>query len=284
MQYGKEPFDFKRFFLLNGKRFWIVLVGAVIGCVLCLLACYLKNVAFYGDTKYQSSYYYYISFDTEDIDTTHLYYNDYTWNEVLDSDPVAGRAAELLGDMTKSEVAEVTHIPTMSDMRYFWVDVTVTNREKAEVIQKAISQALSEFGQNQEGFLSISVFDRQETLEVPKTGNYKGYGISGAILGLVAGTLLLWYLSAVDDGFYTEKDVIDRLGLTVYGVRFQTEETLPGFEEKKTEERLLLVPFGIQGSTKYEHEVMAAKAEGKPYGGAVITGADIQFYKKYYGV
>ena len=281
--YAKEPFDFKRFFLLNGKKFWKVPVTILLLTGICLLACFLKTKVFAGPTIYLSETMYEIEFEPDLFEKMQHYYNDYTWNEIIDSDAVAGRASISLGNLSKEEVGTMTNVPTMSDLVFFWIQVRSTDKAQAENVQSAMEKALKDFADETPALQNITAFDQKEVRIEQPGGNYLGYGAGGVVLGLIIGLLLLWYGNATDNGIYTEKDAESYLGLPVYGVTFKGDAQVEGFHAPKEKEAIIEVIFG-QNAPLLQHQIMEAKAENKPFKGVAIVQADPTFYKKYYGV
>ncbi len=217
--YLNEAVDLKRFALLNRKRIWIVLLGAVLGCLLFSGVYYIKAVLMAGPDMYRSKALYYITFDTEEFEAVHDYYNDFTWNEVLDSDEIMGKAASAIG-ADKQYMAEISVIPTMSDIRFIWVYFEDEDIESIQNMQEAIGQALSEFALEKEGFTSIERWDGPilEKIEAPVlvVRNL----IFGLIAGAVSGLIVMLYLSARDSSIHTFEDFNNRFGVYPIGMVF----------------------------------------------------------------
>ena len=225
-----EKFDYKRFILLNRAGYlhillWTIICGAIAG-----LTYFVVMNFFSGPVMYRTAALYYITFDREEFEAVHDYYNDYTWNDVLDSDRIAGRAAELL-KITQKEVADATVIPTMSDIRMIWVYVDSDDEEKSELIQAAIGQALKEFSEDTEGFDSIDVWDGPDTAPLDKDYLIGRVIIAGLLFGFFVSTLVLLYKNATDRKIYTCMDVYNTLG--IYPIGIITQDVMLYMETKK---------------------------------------------------
>lgn len=234
----QEKLDNRRFFLLNLHKIWQIAVGAVIGACLFAFFYYLKTDILQGEPLYRAQTLYGITFDREQVDNIHDYYNGYTWNEVLDSDRIAGRAAELLGDLSKEEIAAATTIPTMSDIRFIWVYVDMENREQADRVMMAIGESLQEFALSTDGFKEIAVWDVKKTEQIRENSLIGRMTIAGAVIGALTAGFVICYVNAMDDSIYTEKDVEERLGVLPAGVIMKLGSEQPEFFKKELADNL----------------------------------------------
>ena len=214
----QEQLDSRRLMLLNVKKIWQICLGAVIGA--CLFGCvyYLKTNVLAGEPLFRAQTLYMITFNRDQVDSIHDYYNDYTWNDVLDSDQIAGRAAEKLGDISKEEVAAAVSIPTMSDIRFIWVYADMETKEAADRVETAIGESLQEFALETDGFTEIAIWDQKETEQIREKSLIGRMLIAGAAVGALAACFFVYYGNLMDDSVYTEQDVKDRLGMDPAGV------------------------------------------------------------------
>ncbi|MDE6744238.1 MAG: hypothetical protein K2J95_10215 [Lachnospiraceae bacterium] len=234
----QEKFDNRRFLLLNVNKIWQIAVGAVAGACLFAFLYYLKTDILQGEPLYRAQTLYGITFDREQVDNIHDYYNDYTWNEILDSDQIAGRAAGKLGDLSKEEVAAATTIPTMSDIRFIWVYVDMESREQADRVMAAVGEALQEFALATDGFTEIAVWDVKETGQIREISLIGRMTVGGAVIGALAACFIICFASAMDDSVYTEQDAEERLGVPPAGVIMKSGKQQPEFFEKELMENL----------------------------------------------
>lgn len=215
-QFMKEKFDYKRFFLLNIKRIWIVFLGMALGAVIFAGSYYVKRVVLKNPDIYRVDGLYNIEFDMELYNDTIQYYNDYTWNDVIDSDVIGGTVADRLG-INKDIVYSSTFVPTMSDIRIIHVYVDNDDAELAQQIQEEIRKALEEFGTNTPGFISVKNWSISEPIVVEKDFLIKRVAFIGILLGMVVGALYMKYINAMDDSVYTLKDAESFTGIIPAG-------------------------------------------------------------------
>ena len=218
----KEEFDYKRFFLINIKRIWIVILSMIVSAIIFGGVYYLKEFVFDGPDIYRSDAMYKITFDEEKYDATIAYYNDYTWNDVLDSDMVAGEVARLTG-LSKEDIAKATSVPTMSDITIFHVYVDDTSKDQAVRIQDGIANALEKFPVNVPGFISIVQWDNNEPYVYHSSNHMGRVIVVGLAIGILFGVLIVCYISAMDDSVYTARDLnvkgIDKVILHAEGLK-----------------------------------------------------------------
>ena len=240
-----ERFDLRRFLLLSAGKLWWLLIGAVLGAVFFGGGYYLRHNMNPAPEVYRSDAMYYITFTEGEQDTTQLYYNDYTWNDVLDSDQIAGVAAMMAGGITKEQIAAATRVPTMSDIRMIHVYVDTDNPETAESIQNALSIALGYFAHQTEGFEEIVQWDRQPAEVLKEANLIDRWIIAGAVLGAVCALLFVAFVYVMDNKVRLEKDLyrIDGLRYKIVGSLFA------GKKDKKEQEHL--------------REIMAEALEGR---------------------
>lgn len=205
----KEKFDYRRFFIINRKRIWIVVLAVIIFAGLFSGTYYVKNYVLNGPDIYRSDAMYQINFDSENYDVTIAYYNDYTWNDVIDTDMIAGRA-ETISGIKKNEIADATSVPTMSDISLFHVYVDTDSKEKSEIIQDSIGKALAEFAADKEGFIAIKKWDQKDTFIYKDNCHIKRIALLGAITGLFIGIIIMCFISAMDDSVYVANDLLEK--------------------------------------------------------------------------
>lgn len=234
----QEKFDNRRFLLLNLKNIWQIAVGAAVGACLFAFLYFLKTDILQGEPLYRAQTLYEITFDREQAGNIHDYYNDYTWNDILDSDQIAGRAAEKLGDIGKEEIAAATTIPTMSDIRFIWVYVDMESGEQADRAAAALGEALREFAQVTDGFSEIAVRDVKETNQIREDSLTGRMAAAGAVIGALAACFVICFSNAMDDSVYTEQDAEEKFGVLPAGVIMKSGKDQPDFFKKELTDNL----------------------------------------------
>lgn len=275
--YMLERVDYKRFVLINIKRIWIIIAGAVIGAALFALGYYVKNTILASEPMYRNDAMYHIVFDVDRYELTQHYYNDYTWNDVIDSDKIAGVAAKKL-NMDQTDIYEMTDVPTMSDITYFHLYVDAKEPELADKVQDALTDVLVEFAAEDEDFVSITRMDLNEASKIEKDNLSLRTTVAGGVIGLLFGFLLMCLLSAMDDAVYTIRDAKRIADVPVF-YAFEEDKITEAKAKLSIDDKMIIkVPFGKKGANG-----IAKDAECKQVSMIIIEGDSEAFAKRYYG-
>ncbi|MBR5421425.1 MAG: hypothetical protein IK115_09785 [Lachnospiraceae bacterium] len=226
-----EGFDLRRFLLLGGRRAWVILPAALIGALLFSAFRFIKQEVYAPEPLYRNDTLYMIEFTEGLQEETQLYFNDYTWNEVIDSDRIAGVAVGMVEGVDRAALNAATTVPTMSDIRFFHVYVDYTDPQTADLIQNALEVTLGSFSFNARGFDSISVYTRGKAQRLFTPGTIHRWCIAGAIIGALVGCFVLAWLYILDDRIRLVRDV-ERAGGKCAGVIFM------GQHDEEEESRL----------------------------------------------
>ena len=226
--------DLKRFCVLNKKRWFIVPLVMLIFTALLGGGYYLSKTVFAGEPVYRCKACYYVTYDEDEDDTVKLYYNAYTWLDVLKTDPLAGEVAKKL-NLEKEYVASKINSPGLSDIRFLWIYIDDTDSQEAADIQNAFTEVLEEFAVSTGGFESITVWDAPSTGEIEEDFLIGRVVVFGLIIGFIAGVLILMYVSATDDRIFILRDPLKYGKASVTAVLFTdgTSYMTPGFKALK---------------------------------------------------
>lgn len=259
-------FDLRRFMMLSVRRVWILILGALAGGIFFGGFAYIKQVIKAPEPVYRNDSLYLISFTQGEAEAAQAQFNDYTWNDVLDTDAIAGIAASILGDeIDKAYVAASTTVPTMSDISMFHVYVEDTDPEKADQIQNALTLSLGIFPQYITGMESITVLDRGKAELVIHTTTITRWMVAGAIIGALAALIILAYVYIMDDTVRIAED-IKTAGGRCLGILFK-DKTDEAEEErlqeavtdsfKKVQEVRMIDPAGTAVSAEVAGKIKA---------------------------
>lgn len=208
---------FATFIMKLPKLLILAVTGAVLGSGLNLLVVLVKmqHRCYVSETEY------YVAFDKGQDDARH-WYNDFTWNDVLTTDLILGRAMELLGDgYERGRVKEMIRADILSDVRYLTITVKGQDAAQVEAVKNALGTALEEFGAAKEEFSSI---DKIEDLEIVQE-EIPYFAWRSALLGSFAasgiGVFVTAFCFCMGSAFYTKNDIKVRLGIPVCGMTFR---------------------------------------------------------------
>lgn len=218
MQQGVDSRAMLATFIMKLPKLLILAVaGAILGSGLHLLVVLVKA----QDRCYVSETEYYVDFDKGQDDARH-WYNDFTWNDVLATDPILGRAMELLGGgYERSRVREMLKADILSDVRYLTITVRGQDAAQVEAVKDALGTALEEYGMIRREFASIEkIEDREIVLEEIPYFAWRA-AFLGAVLVSGSGAFGVAFCFCMGSVFYTKSDIGVRLGIPVYGMTFR---------------------------------------------------------------
>lgn len=219
----ERGFDLRRFLMLSVRRLWMLLTGALIGAVLFGGYRFLKERVFAPAQLYRCDVEFLIDFTKGEEEETQAYFNDYTWNDVIDTDVIAGSAAAVVEGADKAYIAAATTVPTMTDIRMFHVYIDDTDPEMANKIMNALELSIMVFPNYVDGMDSISVLDRNAARPLVENSTIIRWAVAGAVIGILAAILVLSYKYVMDDTIRIATDV-KTAGGRCLGVLFRNKD------------------------------------------------------------
>lgn len=309
----KEGMDLKRFVLCLLRKWWVIIAAALAGAV---FAGGLYGIMTDKEPVYQARVQYFINFDLAEDGKIQDYFNAYTWDGILKSDLFTEPVAEELSDVDTETLIAAVEVEGMSDIRLMPVKYSAASAELADRIAAAYNKVLVRFGEEKIGMASIEIWDETQAQLLKEPSKALRAVLLGAVVGLFAGFLGLSIFYVLEDAFYTEKDVEDRFGVPVLGIRtrkknqaFKEEEMLnlkkldnislaeadlymfepflkkgaAACEIINGTQLILLVPWGKRNGTILDHALRFLKKQDIKVAGVILTDAEDGFLKHYYG-
>lgn len=218
MQQGVDSRALFAVFVTKLPRLLVLAVaGAVLGSGLRLMIVGIQM----QESCYVSETEYYVAFADGQDEARH-WYNDFTWNDVIATDLILGRAMEILGGgYERNQVKEMITADILSDVRYLTITVKGRDAAQVEAVKDALVTALEEFGAAKKEFASIEKIEDQAIAreEIPY------FTWRAALLGAVAlagaGVFVTAFSFCMGSVFYTKNDIVTRLGIPVCGMTFR---------------------------------------------------------------
>lgn len=253
-KYAREPFNMRLYAMRCIQNAGWIVLGFVLGVLIIGGGYYLKNVSFAGALPYEVVTKYYVEYEQDpESDRVFSYFTGYTWNDWIKSGELSGRVQELLG--TSLPVEEFTAFYEMSmpsDVRMPYLTVSHTDAKEAERISEAVTQVLSEFGENQREIRTVSVVDViGPRLERPDIRTWRA-----CVLGAVVGTFFaLFYLSVkliIEGAIYLPETFTYRYQIPMIG--YCDREGVPSLAVKVHLDKLMSGKSEI-GITSLEEDI-----------------------------
>ena len=192
--YKNRGMDLKRFTLYFQKKIWIILllilVGGMIGAISYRMIRTMKM-----PVEYESVSKLYITFNQDENGDVYQYYNGYTWNELLDTDPILIAIMNHLTGYEEEEVKDAASAEILSDIRLLTITVKGDSEKMVREIQAAVEEGL----------------------------------IAGAVLFGLVSFFVFGFMYVLDDGVYVQADVERRYPYKALGIMTRNQKGLQPF-------------------------------------------------------
>lgn len=238
-EWMQEGFDLKLAALLYRKKIWISIVCALAGAALAGGVYVLVHVVYAPAREYEAVSKLYLTFAADDDGDAYQYYNGYTWNDLMGTEPIFDKImANLPKEFERADVKEAIAADILSDIRLLTVTVTTHDPDQTEKIIRASEDALIRFGEEMVEFDQIEVIDHGQTALVAVEDETVRAVIAGAVVGFLLSLLGLAFARVMDDSVYVPSDFEKRYPYPVLGVCFAGK---PELGKKELEEHIAFV-------------------------------------------
>ena len=226
--YKDRGLDLRRFTLYFQKKIWIilllVLVGGLIGAISYRMYRTIKM-----PVEYESVSKLYITFEQDENGEVYQYYNGYTWNELLDTDPILIAIMNHLTGYEEEEVKDATSAEILSDIRLLTITVKGDSEKMVREIQAAVEEGLADYADQSDELRKIVTMRSDMPKRVYWSDDTTKALIAGAVfLGLV-GFLVYCFMYVLDDAVYVQADVERRYPYKALGIMTHSQKGLQPF-------------------------------------------------------
>lgn len=219
--------DLKRLGLLGLRKIWIVLLAALTGA-LAGCACYLiVHVVYAPAREYEAVGKLYIDFAEKSTGEAYQYYNGYTWDDLMKTDPILKYTMTLLPESyQENAVRDAVTAEILTDIRLLTITVRTHDPLQTKEILDATEQSLVHFATTIRELEQITVYRTTEPEAVIFNLQTGRVAAVCAVLCALVALLVLFLYYAMDDAIYLPEDICQRYGLPVLGVLGWQEEEL----------------------------------------------------------
>lgn len=318
-EWMNEGIDLKLILLLYRKKIWIVIAGALAGAAFAAGLYFLVHVVYAPEREYEAVSKLYLTFAEDDDGDAYQYYNGYTWNDLIKTEPILDKVIKELSassrQFPREEVKEKITADILSDIRLLTITVRTNQVSETEEIIRALENALTVFGGEMPEFDRIEVIEHGSAELVVIEDETLRAAAAGFVIGFLFSLLGLAFVRIMDDSVYVPSDFEKRYAYPVLGVKFAGNEQLGRDELDARMQRIKEKSGEIQfiGTTSFPEafatlkavsgekknvvlEIPYGKGNGKLVGrcmaeakfwqieimGAVITEADEKLYRMYF--
>lgn len=208
---------------------FLAVAGAVVGSGLSLLLAFLalRTPVYISETEY------YIVFAAGRLDAKD-YYNDFTWNDVIATDDVLGKAMESLGSgFVREQVKEMITADILSDVRYLTITIQGENAEHVEKVRDALQAALEDLPKLKEELDTITKIEDLGIAQKKVPLFAWRAALLGAVLAAGIGVFAVAFWFVMGSVIYTKADIVQYFGLLVLGMLYAKGNRKEGKQEKR---------------------------------------------------
>lgn len=206
-EYNKKGIDLKRMYLRFQAKAWLLLMLTVAGAVVGGFA-YQVARATRMPVAYEAVSKLYISFGVDESGEIYQYYNGYTWNDLLDADPILNRIMEYVPEgISREEVKAATKAEILSDIRLLTITVEGSTEKFVREVQAAVESGLTDYAGESEEIKRIKVIRTDEPYRVLWDDKTVTACVTGAVIFAVISCLFMAFFYVLDEAVYTQEDV-----------------------------------------------------------------------------
>ncbi len=230
-EYLNRGMDLKRLTLYLQKRIWLAIMLAILGAV-CGGIIYQVARSMKMPIEFEAVSKLYISFGHDENGEVYQYYNGYTWNDLLDTDPIMDFVMEKLPGYERDEVIEATTAEILSDIRLLTITVRGGDEKFVREIREAVENGLKEYARDSEELEKIKVLRSSAPERVYWDNRTTAACVTGAvILGLLA-LLVIGFNYVLDESVYVQEDIEKRFPYKALGILTRNQKGLQPYSRE----------------------------------------------------
>lgn len=215
-----ELFNLKWFLLKMISKWYLFLVGTLIGTLLVGGGYFLVKVALAPARDYKAETVYYMEYASDpDAADVYTYFNEFTMNQWVLSDCFQEAVRQETGKaITEEELAKYVTSYILADTRVQTLTVTTSDPELTMAITRAYAKTFPVWAESQRELVSIRVTNLPESAPLVKADVRVARAVLlGAVLGLFFTCMILYLYFLYDDRIELPEQLADRHGLKVLG-------------------------------------------------------------------
>lgn len=223
-EYWQGIVDKRKALIVMLRRLWMVVVSTIVCAVLGIII-YLIYHSITDGIEYKAVTECYLDFAVDETGEVYQYYNGYTWNDLMSTDLIASNT--LLGlagtGVDLKAIEESTTAEILSDIRVLRITIINGDEELCERIQKSTEASLEALGDTAKEFNDISVIKSIAPERVYVDNRIFQAIELGAIVGVLLGILVVWFIAILDDRILVASD-LEGMGAPVLGIMLRNPD------------------------------------------------------------
>ncbi|MCM1126140.1 MAG: hypothetical protein NC429_06665 [Lachnospiraceae bacterium] len=216
-EYLNRGMDLKRMLLYFQKKIWVIIMLIVLGATFGGVA-YQIIKGMRMPVEYETVSKLYISFGADENGEVYQYYNGYTWNDLLDADPILDLIMASLPGYDREQVREATTAEILSDIRLLTVYVRGDNEKFVREIRDAVEGGLMEYAKESRELDLIKAIRSEAPQRVYWDDRTSAACITGAVIVGILAFMLFGFAYAFNEGVYVQSDIEKRYPYKALGI------------------------------------------------------------------
>lgn len=282
-EYLNKGMDLKRLMLYFQKKIWLVIMLAILGGTLGGVI-YQVVRAVKMPVEYQTVSKLYISFGHDETGEVYQYYNGYTWNDLMGSDPIMDMIMLNLPGYEKKQVRDSIKAEILSDIRLLTVTVKGDTEKYVREIRNAVETGLTEYAQEDEELNQIKTIRSGAPERVFWDDRTTQACTAGAVVFGVISLIVLLFIYAFDESIYVQEDIEKKYRFKALGLLTRNQKGLQPYAreleanihhimgERKS---FVILDMGNHGDMrKLELERLMNGGETEILGGSILPDDD----------
>ena len=168
----------------------------------------------------------YISFGHDESGEVYQYYNGYTWNDLLDTDPILDFVMQDLPGYERDAVREATTAEILSDIRLLTVRVRGEDEKFVREVMSALESGLREYARDSEELDQIKAIRSGVPERVYWDDRTMSACVTGAVLLGVLSLLVIGFIYALDESIYVQEDIEKKYNCRALGILTRNQKGL----------------------------------------------------------
>ncbi len=239
-EYLNRGMDLKRLALYLQKKIWLVVMLAILGAT-CGGIIYQVVRSTKMPVEYASVSKLYISFGNDENGDVYQYYNGYTWNDLIDTDPILDIVMSSLPGYDRDQVREATTAEILSDIRLLTITVRGDNEKFVREIRNAMESGLREYARDAEELNQIAVIRSGAPERVYWDERTTEACVTGAVILGILAMLIIGFSYVLDESVYVQEDLEKKYACRALGILTRNQKGLqPYARELKASLRYLM--------------------------------------------
>lgn len=224
-EYLNKGMDLKRLALYLQKKIWLVIMFAILGAT-CGGIIYQVVRAMKMPVEYASVSKLYISFGNDENGDVYQYYNGYTWNDLIDADPILDIVMSSLPGYDRDQVRKATTAEILSDIRLLTITVRGDNEKFVREIRNAMESGLREYARSAEELKQIAVIRSGAPERVYWDERTTEACVTGAVILGILAVLIIGFSYVLDESVYVQEDLEKKYACKALGILTRNQKGL----------------------------------------------------------